>query len=142
MDGAADGRRRGRIQNQSPELPVGSMAAGAGHQLRSFQVGALPLINRYLERLQLTELLRRHLPPDDVRRTIPTERIVLLLVRNVLVSRQPLYGIPQWTARHAPELFDLFHQEVSTLQDDRLGDCLARLFHATTSEFLLALVRR
>lgn len=141
MEGGPAGRRRARSRTSSPKLPVGATAACADLRLRSFQVGALPLLNHYFERLKLTELLRRHLPPDDVRQTIPTERIVLLLVRNVLVSRQPLYAIPVWAARHAPELFDLFHQDVSALQDDRLGDCLARLFHATTPELTLAVVR-
>lgn len=141
MDGEPGGRRRARRGASYPELPVGATATSGELRLRGFQVGALPLVNHYLQRFKLTELLRRHLPPDDVRRTIPTERIVLLLVRNVLVSRQPLYGIPHWVARHAPELFDLYHQEVSALQDDRLGDCLARLFHATTPELTLAVVR-
>jgi Domain of unknown function (DUF4277) len=141
MDGSSDDRRRAQRRSSYPELPVGATAACGELRLRSFQVGALPLLNHYFERLQLTELLQRHLPPDDVRQTIPTERIVLLLVRNVLVSRQPLYAIPVWAARHAPELFDLFHQDVSALQDDRLGDCLAGLFHATTLTLILALVR-
>jgi transposase len=121
---------------------MGATARAGELRLRSFQVGALPLLNHYFERLRLADLLRRQLPPDDVRQTIPTERIVLLLVRNVLVSREPLYGIPEWAARHAPELLDLFHCDVAALQDDRLGSCLARLFHATTPEFLLAVVRR
>lgn len=98
------------------------------------------MVNRYFERLRLSELLREHLPADDVRQTIPTHRVVLLLVRNVLLSREPLYGIPEWVARHAPDLFDLYDLEVSTLQDDRLGGCLARLFSATTPQLLLAIV--
>jgi transposase len=121
---------------------VGATAAGGGVRLSSFQVGAVPLLNDYFRRLKLDELLRQHLPPDDVRQTIPTERIVLLLVRNVLLSREPLYGIPEWVARYGPDLFDLFHQQVAELRDDRLGSCLARLFYGTTPELLLAVVRR
>jgi transposase len=98
-------------------------------------------VNHYFERLKLAELLREHLPSDDVRQTIPTERIVLLLVRNVLLSREPLYAIPEWVARHAPDLFDLYHVDVSMLQDDRLGVCLARLFTATTPQLIITIVR-
>ncbi|MGE0760624.1 MAG: IS1634 family transposase [Pirellulaceae bacterium] len=141
MDGSRHERRRSHRQNPTPDLPVGTLANADGVRLRTFHVGAVPLVNHYLERLQLARLLRQYLPADDVRQTIPTERIVLLLVRNVLLSREPLYGIPEWAARHAPDLFDLFEPQVAELRDDRLGSCLARLFHGTTPELLLAIVR-
>lgn len=142
MDDSRNKRRRASAQYRTPDLPVGTTASSDGVELRCFQIGAVPLLNHYFQRLSLAELLRQQLPPDDVRQVISTERIVLLLVRNVLLSRQPLYGIPEWTARHAPELFDLFEQQVAQLRDDRLGSCLARLFHGTTAELLLAIVRR
>lgn len=141
MDGSRKSSRRSGLQSNKPVLPVGATASADGVRLRSFQIGALPLLNHYFERLNLGQLLREHLPADDVRQTIPTERIVLLLVRNVLLSREPLYAIPEWVARHAPELFNLFHHDVSMVQDDRLGLCLARLFGGTTPQLLLAIVR-
>lgn len=141
MDRAPKARRRCGRPTEKPELPIGARASAGGLRLRSFQIGAVPLVNRYLERLRLEELLQQQLPADDVRQTIPTPRVVLLLVRNVLVSREPMYAIPQWLARHAPDLFDLFQEDVSTLQDDRLGACLDRLFQSTTPDLLLAIVR-
>lgn len=142
MDHARNERRRTSRSNASPLLPVGATAAADDVRLHSFQLGGVPLLNEYFQRLQLAELLRQHLPDDDVRQTIGTERMVLLLVRNVLLSRKPLYGIPEWVARYAPEQFELFHYQVAELRDDRLGNCLARLFHGTTTELLLAVVRR
>jgi transposase len=142
MDGSGNRRRRSHRPYESADLPLGATAAAGGVRLRSFQVGAVPLLNHYFQRLRLAELLRQQLPADDVRQTISTERTVLLLVRNILLSREPLYGLPEWVARHAPDLFDLFHQQVAELRDDRLGNCLARLFHDTTPELLLAVVRR
>lgn len=141
MDGSRNNASRSGGENKKFDLPVGATASVGGMRLRSFQIGAVPLLNRYFQRLKLEELLRRYLPRDDRRQTIPTERIVLLLIRNVLLSREPMYAIPEWAARHAPDLFDLFHEDVAGLQDDRLGTCLARLFGATTPELLLAIVR-
>jgi hypothetical protein len=83
----------------------------------------------------------RSSPADDVRRTIASELLIQLLVRNVLVSREPLYGIPEWAATYAPHLFDLYHADIKLLQDDQLGRCLARLFTDTTPELLLAVVK-
>ncbi len=141
MESSRNDRRRSGRSTHRPPLPVGARAAHGEWRLRSFQIGAVPLVNRYLERLRLEELLEQHLPADDVRQTISTPCVVLLLVRNVLLSREPMYAIPEWAARHAPDLFDLFHEDVATLQDDRLGACLERLFDGTTPQLLLAIVR-
>jgi len=121
---------------------IGTTARNGDATLRSFQVGSLPLLNHFLERLDLNGLLRCYLSKDDVRQEIPTERIVLLLVRNVLMSRKPMYAVADWAACYSPELFDLYHVDIPRLHDDRLGGCLARLYTATTPEFILAVVRR
>lgn len=141
MAKARDPRRPARKTREKYETPIGASATQGPLRLRSYQVGALPLLNHYFERLKLSEILERHLPADDVRQQIPTARVVRLLVSNVLASRQPLYAIPEWAARHAPELFDLFHADLPGLHDDRLGTCLARLFDVATPQLLLAIAR-
>ena len=60
------------------------------HDIPSRTVGAVPILNRLLERMQLERLRTRHLPPDDKRTKINTPRIVLLLLKNLLVSREPM----------------------------------------------------
>jgi len=135
------GKRTAQGAAGPPPVRVGTTAANGQTQLHSFQVGALPLLNQFLDRLQLGAILRQHLPTDDVRQEIPSERILLLLVRNVLVSREPLYGVPEWAARYSPDLFGLYHCEMPLLHDDRLGSCLPRLFTATTPALILAVVR-
>jgi transposase len=129
-------------KKERPPTPIGATAVDGDTTLRAFQVGALPLINHFLERLGLADTLRQYLPPDDARLELPTERIVLLLVRNILVSREPIYAVPEWAAQYGPELFDLFHADIPLLNDDRLGACLARLYTVTTPELILAVVRR
>lgn len=120
---------------------AGSLAVAGHMRLRSYQVGALPLVNHFLQRLGLEQILREQLPPDDPRQELPTARIITLLVRNVLVSREPLYRVPEWVAPYAPELFDLYHCDLPLLHDDRLGAGLARLAAATTPALILAVTR-
>jgi transposase len=141
MHESSNPRRRNKKRPSRRELRIGSTAVNGTTRLQSYQVGALPLLNHYFERLGLRQLLRQHLPADDVRRTIASELLIQLLVGNVLVSREPLYGIPEWAARYAPHLFDLYHADIKLLQDDQLGRCLARLFTDTTPELLLAVVK-
>jgi transposase len=109
--------------------------------LRSYRVGALPLINRLLERMRLREILSEHLPADDPRTELATVSALLVLVRNVLLSRQPVYGVGEWAAEFAPDLFDLWPEDVARLHDDRLGRALDRLFDSVGPELILAVVR-
>lgn len=135
------GRKQLRVTKQHT-VRIGASASDGETTLRRFRVGALPLINHFLTRLQLEDLLREHLPPDDVRQDIPTARIVLLFVRNILVSRAPTYGVQGWAAQYGPEQLDLFHDQIQLLHDDRLGKCLARLYTSTTPNLIFAVVRR
>jgi len=120
----------------------GQQAGAEGLELRSYQVGALPLVNRLLERMRLREILSEHLPVDDPRTELATVSALLVLVRNVLLSRQPVYGVAEWAAGFAPDLFDLWPEDVARLHDDRLGRALDRLFDSVGPELILAVVRQ
>ena len=136
-------RRRARRQApDSPSLEPGKNARAPGLTLQSYEVGALPLVNHVLQRIQLEELLQQHLPPDDPRCEFPTSRAILVLVRNVLMSREPLYAVAEWTSRFVPDLLDLWPEQLSLLHDDRLGRSLTRLFVGAGPELILAVVRR
>jgi transposase len=111
-------------------------------QLHTYGVGGVPLVNRILQRMRLEEILREHLPEDDVRTELPTARALVVLVRNLLISREPMYGVADWAALHAPDLLDLFEDQVGQLHDDRLGRCLERLFQSTGPDMILAVIRQ
>lgn len=131
---------RRRVPAAEPLTP-GQQAQAAGLTLRSFQVGALPLVNQILERMRLEAFFGEYLPPDDPRCRFPTAQALLVLVRNVLMSRQPVYAVGAWAAQFAPDLFNLWDEQVALLHDDRLGRCLTRLFMGTGPELILAVVR-
>jgi hypothetical protein len=67
----------------------GHRARSGNQTLRSWTVGGLPLVNRLLDRMRLEEFLEKHLPPDDPRQEVPTTRCLLLLLKNILFSREP-----------------------------------------------------
>ena len=87
-----------------PPLQPGRTARAAGRTLNSYTIGVLPILDRFLQRLRLKSILRDHLPREDRRCRIATATGLLLLFKNLLVSREPLYGIGQWAARYVPEL--------------------------------------
>ena len=75
--------------------------------LRSATVGALPLVNRLLDRTRLEDFLRDALPKEDGRTKLSSTKALLVLLRNLLLSREPIYGLGEWAARHAPDLLGL-----------------------------------
>lgn len=119
----------------------GYRAKAGGQTLRSWTVGGLPIINRLLERIGLEGFLEKHLPPDDPRIQVPTSRGLLLLIRNLLLSREPLYGLGEWAERHAPDLLGLSRNDFKHLNDDRVGRCLDRLFDTPIPELVMDVVR-
>jgi transposase len=117
--------------DESPERRrPGATAQAQGHTLHSRRLGALPILEGFLTRLRIDESLRKHLPRDDRRSRVPTATALLLLLRNLLVSREPLYGIGEWAARHDPKRLGLREDQLSGLNDDRVGRALDRLFDA------------
>jgi transposase len=112
-----------------PRQP-GEAAHSQGHTLQSRRVGALPVVDRLLRRLRIEEFLRKHLPREDRRSRISTATALLLLVRNLLLSREPLYGIGEWAARYDTRWLGLSDDLLDALNDDRAGRALDRLFDA------------
>jgi transposase len=78
--------------------------------------------------MNLEKILQSHLPREDGRTKIPTGRGLMLLVRNILISREPLYGVGEWARRYAPDLLGLTPEQVSALNDDRSGRWLTKFF--------------
>lgn len=143
---AARSRRSGSSSNAAasqcaPREP-GQQADAEGFALRSYQVGLLPIVNRLLERMRLREILAEQLPTDDPRTELSTASALLVLVRNVLLSRQPVYGVGEWAAQFAPDLLELWPADLGRLHDDRLGRALDRLFDSVGPQLILAVVRQ
>ncbi len=118
----------------------GETAHAAGRTLTSWRVAALPILDHILRRLRLQDALRDHLPREDRRSRVTTTTGLLVLVKNLLVSREPLYGVGEWAARHAPGLLGLTPEQLPALNDDRVGRCLDRLFDADIPSLTLAVV--
>jgi transposase len=100
-------------------------------------VGALPVLGRFLKRLRIEEFLSKHLPREDRRSRVPTATALLLLVRNLLISREPLYGVGEWAARHDTRWLDITDKQLPALNDDRVGRALDRLFDADVAALAL-----
>jgi transposase len=127
---------RGRPSSVPPLAPP--VAHGGHCVLHSVTVGPLPLVNRLLARMRLEEFLRGALPKEDRRTKLSPTKALLVLLRNLLLSREPIYGVGEWAARYAPDLLGLSESEVALLNDDRVGRALDKLFAADVPSLVLA----
>src|SRR5262245_12270585 len=100
-----------------PPLRPERTARTAGRTLRSFTIGVVPILDRFFDRLRLKSILQDHLPREDRRSRIPTATVLLLLLKNLLISREPLYGVGEWAARHVPEPLGLGPEQLLSLND-------------------------
>ena len=121
---------------------AGEIAQAGGRTLNSRKVGALPILDRFLRRLRIGEALGNRLPREDRRWRVSNTAALLLLVRNLLISREPLYGVGEWAARYEPALLGLSESQLAALNDDRVGRALDRLFDADVPTLVLDIAAR
>lgn len=122
----------------------------AGFELVSRRLGALPLVNHFLARAGIPALLARYLPAADARYRLAPATAIGLVVRNLLVGREPLYGMGEWVARYEPGTLGLCGDEAEQINtgminagminDDRVGRALERLFDADRASLLTELI--
>jgi transposase len=86
----------------------------------------------------LEQFLHAALPTHDARTKLSPVKALLVLLRNLLLSREPMYGIGEWAARHVADQLGLAPDDIQCLNDDRVGRALDSLFAADVPSLVLA----
>ena len=102
-------------------------------------MGPLPLVNHFIERIGLEDLLRKHVP-SDARCAVAHARALGVLLRSLIVEREPIYRQHETVHGFASGMFGIDAQEMERLSDDRLGRALDRLFDADRAALLTEVV--
>jgi len=104
------------------------------------RLGSLPLINHFIHRLGLAPILERCVPVGARPLAISHASILGLVLRSLLVEREPVYRVQEATAEFAPELLGLAAQQFANLSDDRIGRALDRFFEADRAAVITEVV--
>ena len=104
------------------------------------RLGPLPLINHFLRRMGLLELLDQHVPTTDRRSVVSHAQALGVLLRSIIVEREPIYRQQESTHGFAPGLFGIDAAQAERLGDDRIGRALDRLFDADRAALLTKVV--
>ncbi|MEE9132314.1 MAG: IS1634 family transposase [Gemmatimonadota bacterium] len=108
--------------------------------LHTERLGPLPLVNHFLKRIGLVEILERHVPTQDRRVRLPYSTGLGVLLRSILVEREPIYRQQETVRTFAPPMYGLEPQAVDQVGDDRIGRALDQLFDADRAALLTEVV--
>jgi transposase len=112
-----------------------------GALLRKFVLGAHPIIEHYLQRLRIDQLIATYIPQDQ-RLKLPVERTLCLLIHNVLTTPMPMYAIADWLAPLDEQCLGLEPADTGSIQDDRVGQALERFYHGRHKDVFFHLALR
>jgi hypothetical protein len=59
--------------------------------LKTERLGPLPLVNHFVQRMGLAALLDKHVPTTDARCRVPHAQALGVLLRSIVVEREPSY---------------------------------------------------
>jgi transposase len=116
-----------------------SDSGGAGFTLHTERLGPLPLINHFIERIGVHQTLARHIA-SDARCTISHASALGVLLRSIVVEREPIYRQQETVHGFASGMFGVSALDMEHLSDDRLGRALDRLYDADRTALLTELV--
>ena len=135
MSPKRSGAKRKKASSVPPPSPPTARVGATA--VRSATVGGLPMVNELLRRIRLEKFLRDALLKEDGRTKLSPTKALLVLLRNLLVSREPIYGLGEWAVRYAPDVLGLTEEEMKLLNDDRVGRALDKLFAADVPSLVL-----
>src|SRR5262249_23187396 len=99
----------------------------------------LPIINHFIAGRGMDDALARHVPSDQ-RCTVPHARALGVLLRSIIVEREPIYRQQETVQGFAAGMFGIAAEEMEHPGDDRLGRALDRLFDADRAALLTDVV--
>jgi transposase len=94
--------------------------------LEVHRLGAHPLIEHFLERLDVARILDKHIHSNRDG-TMTHGRAISLLIHNVLVARDPLYRLSDWIEPLEPRALGLTDEQKLSVNDDRIARALEQL---------------
>jgi transposase len=104
------------------------------------RLGPLPLVNHFIEQIDLGRILERFVPTRDRRVRLPYAQALGVLTRSIIVEREPIYRHHEVVNGFAAGLFGISASQANRLTDDQLGRALDQLFIADRGTLLTEIV--
>ena len=115
-----------RDEEQRIEPMVRRQAVQGQGTLEIHRLGPHPVIQQFLERLEVPRILDKHIHSNRTG-TLSHGGAIGVLIHNILVSRDPLYRLPEWVEQLDAEGLGLTIEQKQAVNDDRMGRALEQL---------------
>lgn len=115
------------------------MSSRSAKKLRRFQVGSLPLIDPIMRQMRLREILAEHIPVSG-REAVSSLDVLLLLVVNLTIAKDPLYELAQWVDSLDLRVLGYRQRPSARFSDDRFARALDKLYQADRASLLTSIV--
>lgn len=112
-----------------------------GAVLKKFVLEAHPIIQTYLGKLKIPELIATYILQDQ-RLKLPLEQSLCVLIHNILTTPRPMYEIAAWLAPLDEVSLGLDRSEAGCIQDDRMGQALERFYQGRHKDVFFHLALR
>jgi transposase len=109
--------------------------------LRKFVIQAHPIIQTYLQKLRIGELIRTYIQQDH-RLKLPVEQTLCVLIHNILSSPLPMYEIADWLGALDESCLGLEPAEAAFIHDDRVGQALDSFYQGRHKDVFFHLALR
>lgn len=109
--------------------------------LTKFVLGAHPLIEHFIKRLRIREIISTYLRSDK-RMRLDDAQALTVLIHNILTTPSALYELQDWLHPLDVEKLGLTPQESRFIQDDRMGRALARFYNSRHKDVFFHLALR
>jgi transposase len=109
--------------------------------LAKFVLGAHPIIEHFIGILRIREIISTYVPSDK-RMKLDDDKILTLLIHNILTTPHALYEMEDWLKPLDAEKVGLRPEETKYIQDDRIGRGLARFYRSRHKDVFFRLALR
>lgn len=109
--------------------------------LTKFVLGAHPIIEHFIERLRIREIIGTYVRTDK-RMTLDDDKTLAILIHNILTTPRALYEMEDWLKPLDTEKLGLQPEEAKLIQDDRVGRALAKFYDSRHKDVFFRLALR
>lgn len=110
-------------------------------ELRKFVIQAHPIIQTYIQKLKIPELIASYISRDH-RVKLPLEQPLCVLIHNILTAPLPMYEIGAWVAALDENCLGLEASAAALIHDDRMGHALERFYRGRHKDVFFHLALR
>lgn len=111
------------------------------HNLKKAVIGAHPIIQYYIEKLNLSAIIRTYIPSDK-RLVIQAADSINVLIHNILTQPMALYKVPEWLETLDMETLGFTCITASHFNDDRIARLLDAVYKSKRKQIFFRIALR